>query len=338
MVFDKTGTLTEGKPTVTDTIIMEDKFEINMFWKVVVGVEAFSEHPSAKALTSYGNQFIEKELININEEISIDEISEVSGKGMIAKILIGDKSHMIYVGTSQFLEENDCNFNFNEKEYELEILKWKLAGKSVVLFGISNFGIIGAVSLSDQPRSESNFVISELKKRGLDIWLLTGDNDQTARAVATQLGIQLTNVLSEVLPEDKYNYIKELQIKAKGKVAMIGDGINDSIALVQSDVGIAIGVGSEIAIESADVVLVKSDLRDVLILYDLSRATMNKIILNFIWALGYNMLGIPLAAGAFYYWGLGLDPMIAGLAMALSSVSVVVNSLLLNLFRSSGSK
>eukprot|EP00842_Homolaphlyctis_polyrhiza_P006437 jgi/Hompol1/6795/HPOL_005087-RA len=199
--------------------------------------------------------------------------------------------------------------------------------------------LLAVLAVADQVRPESADVIAALERRGVSVWMVTGDNDVTARAVGFQLGIRPNQILAQVLPGDKAERVRDLQRQLKiggkrGKVAMAGDGINDSVALAQADIGIAIGAGSDIAIEAAQVVLVKSDLRDVLTLIDLSRATFNRIRLNFAWALGFNLLGVPLAAGVLYPWTqIALAPWMAGLAMALSSVSVVTSSLLLKTFR-----
>ena len=333
IVFDKTGTLTLGRPTVSDIHLIENTILPGVFWRLIVAVENFSDHPLAKSLVDYGKTAIEEELIDVHDQVIVHEVTEIAGKGLAAKVSIGGVQHSVFVGTIQLLRENGCFHNCDEAMLDQLTSAWKEAGKSVVYVGALSLGSLGVLSVSDQSRPESHIIIQALRNRSIDVWMLTGDNRSTAQAVAAQLGIPPSNVIAQVLPEEKYTRIKDLQMRASGSVAMVGDGINDSIALAQSDVGIAMGVGSQIAIESAQVVLVKSDLRDIIILVDLAHATINKIKLNFLWAMGYNLLGIPLAAGVFFRWGLALDPMFAGLAMALSSVSVVLNSLLLNFFR-----
>ncbi|KAJ3051976.1 hypothetical protein HK097_007017 [Rhizophlyctis rosea] len=203
--------------------------------------------------------------------------------------------------------------------------------------------ILSIHSIADTVRPEAKAVVRQLQRSGVDVWMITGDNKKTAHAVAKEVGIRESNVLAQVLPREKADKVKYLQGVAKkkgrrkGRVAMTGDGINDSVALAQADIGIAIGAGSEVAIESAQAVLVKSDLRDVLILLDLSRTTFRRIQQNLFWAFAYNCLGVPIAAGVFYPIPLSsriaLAPWMAGLAMAASSVCVVGSSLALRLYR-----
>jgi Cu+-exporting ATPase len=277
-------------------------------------------------------------------EFQLGRPREIGGKGLEAEFESERFSGQIFVGNESWLNDNGIALDESIRPF---LDRWKSTGKSIVLVGISSstktsaisvgycFGIIG---IADQIRPEAPGVIASLQKSGIDVWMLTGDHEVTARAVALQLGIGQDRILAQVLPEEKFRKIKHLQMLTSsedkdGKVAMVGDGINDSVALAQSHVGIAIGAGSEVAIEAAQVVLVKSDLRDVLILFDLSRKTISRIKFNFVWALGYNLLGIPLAAGLFFEWGILLYPWMAGLAMAFSSVSVVCSSLLLKLYK-----
>jgi len=203
-------------------------------------------------------------------------------------------------------------------------------GVSVVLFALNKI-LIGAVGISDTPRLEAADVVQYLEAKGLEVWMVTGDNHQTAQAVANQL--QIKNVFSEVLPHQKSEKVAELQGKGH-TVAMIGDGINDSPGLAKADIGISIGAGSDVAIETASIVLLKSDLWDVATAIDLSKVVFRRIKSNFIWAFGYNCVGIPLAAGVLYpLIKVHFPPFLAGLAMALSSVSVVLSSLLLKWYR-----
>jgi len=190
--------------------------------------------------------------------------------------------------------------------------------------------ILGAVAVADTIKSTSSEAVNKLKKLGIEVWMITGDNERTAKAIAGQLGI--ISVLAEVLPEDKANEIRKLQQEGK-KVAMVGDGINDAPALAQADLGIAMGSGTDVAMETGGIVIVKNDLNDVVTAFELSRETMGKIKQNMFFALFYNVIGIPIAARVFMVFGLVLKPELAGLAMALSSISVVSNSLLLRYFR-----
>jgi len=200
-------------------------------------------------------------------------------------------------------------------------------GKTVMLLS-EGTKYLGMIAVADVIKDTSKEAVDRLQKLGIEVYMITGDNERTAKAIAQQAGI--TNIFAEVLPEDKAKYVKQLQDEGKHKVAMVGDGINDSPALAQADIGIAMGSGTDVAMESGNIVLMRNDLRDVSRAIRLSRLTMRKIKQNMFWAFIYNVLGIPVAAGVFYYsTGLLLSPIIAGGAMALSSVSVVTNSLLL---------
>jgi len=202
-------------------------------------------------------------------------------------------------------------------------------GKTVILFAINN-ELAGYMAIADRIKPEALMTVRALKKMGILAWMVTGDNSRTANAIARQVGIE--HVFAEVLPSQKSKKVLELR-KSGHVVAMVGDGINDSPALAESDVGIAIGAGTDVAMEAANIVLVKSDLRDVITAIDLSRKTFNRIRLNYVWATIYNLLGIPLAAGILAPVGLSIPPMFAGLCMAFSSVSVVVSSLLLKTYK-----
>ncbi|KAJ3258725.1 serine/threonine protein kinase Ran1 [Boothiomyces macroporosus] len=343
IVFDKTGTLTMGSPQVTDSQCFElIQYSINSefnFWKLLAALESNSDHPLGKAICSHFRSHFDNQ--QSNDEFTLSEISEKSGRGLTATVKCEAGEYNIYVGNEKWIQTNKCDSN--SEQYKSMIDRWKLTGKSIVMVGMKSSAIpsvtgpvegsvIGIIGIADQIRPEAPSAIAALQKRGLDVWMLTGDHDTTARAVASQLGIPPNHIISEVLPEEKYQKVKELQLTSSGKVAMVGDGINDSVALAQADIGIAIGTGSDIAIEAAQVILVKANLLDVLTLLDLSKRTFNRIKLNFGWAFGFNIIGIPLAGGAFYYWGLSLSPMFAGLAMALSSVSVITSSLLLRFY------
>ncbi|KAI8899351.1 E1-E2 ATPase-domain-containing protein [Globomyces pollinis-pini] len=362
IIFDKTGTLTVGKPSVTDSRVLSRAglpiLSDACFWKLVGAVESNSDHPLAIAACDYVKTYLKSnDILELENEFNVSDVTETGGKGLEAKVtFVTGEIHHVYIGNEVWLREKGCLSSENEYHHILQ--QWTQMGKSIVMIGISaqvippsvldldhtasnqNTGrLVGLMGISDQVRPEAARVVKQLKARGIEVWMITGDHEITAKSVGLQLGLSNANIMAQVLPEEKYQRILQIQhqVQSKsenGKVAMVGDGINDSIALAQADVGIAIGAGSDVAIEAADVVLVKSSLDDVLTLIDLSRKTFNRIRLNFAWALGYNILGIPLAAGVLYHWGLGLNPWVAGMAMAFSSVSVVCSSLLLKTYSS----
>jgi Cu+-exporting ATPase len=304
VVFDKTGTLTKGKPEVTDVEGGEEVI------KIAASLERLSEHPLAEAI----NKEAEREKI---QTVNVVDFKAVPGHGVKGKIA----DLPVILGNKKLLKDNSIDYHQLEKEAE------KLEGEGkTVIFVAKNGEAVGLIAVADQLKKESITAIMELKNMGLKPVMITGDNHKTAQAIANLVGIE--TVLSEVLPEEKANEVKKLQTKGK-TVAMVGDGINDSIALTQADLGIALGSGTDVAIEAGDVVLVKNNLEDVVTAIKLSKATISKIKQNFFWAFVYNLVGIPVAAGVFFFIGLFLRPEFAGLAMALSSVSVVSNSLLL---------
>ncbi|KAJ3322208.1 serine/threonine protein kinase Ran1 [Boothiomyces sp. JEL0866] len=324
IVFDKTGTLTMGSPQVTGSQCFDlEKYNINTernFWKLLATLEGNSDHPLGKAICNYFRNQIAGQVDE--EDFILSDISEKSGMGLTATVKSKVQNYKIFVGNEKWMIMNNCDSN--SVQYKPVIDRWKITGKSIVMAGMSVLpsnipnvtdhiegSVIGIIGIADQIRAEAPKVLASLQKRGIDVWMLTGDHDTTARAVASQLGILPNRIISEVLPAEKYQKVKELQLTSIGKVAMVGDGINDSVALAQADIGIAIGSGSDIAIEAAQVILVKANLLDVLTLLDLSKKTFNRIKLNFGWAFGFNVIGIPLAAGAFFFWGITLSPMFA---------------------------
>lgn len=260
----------------------------------------------------------EKE-IEIPDAKSFDSIT---GKGVEAKF----GKNNILLGNRMLMEGKEINY----KKIEGKIKKLEKNGKTVMMISL-NGEIIGLIAVADTLKEYSKKAIDELHKMGKEVVMITGDNERTGKAIAQQLGIK--RVLAEVLPKDKASEIKKLQNEGK-KVAMVGDGINDAPAITQADIGIAIGSGTDIAIESGDIVLIKEDLRDVAVTMDLSSYAMKKIRQNLFWAFFYNSIGIPIAAGILYpFTGFLLNPIIAGAAMAFSSVSVVLNSLLMKRYR-----
>jgi len=309
IVFDKTGTLTNGKPEVTDLI---GPSEILLFAAIA---EKRSEHPLAEAIL--------KKAKEQNIEVPDPEsFNSISGKGVEIKY----NGETILLGNRSLFEEKKISvLDLEEKMKGLEA-----QGKTAMLVS-KNDSLLGMIAVADTLKPSSKNAVDQLKQMGKEIVMITGDNKRTGEAIAKQLGI--TRVLAEVLPQDKADNIKKLQSEGK-KVAMVGDGINDAPALAQADIGIAIGSGTDVAIEAGEIVLIKNDLRDVVTAIKLSMYAMRKIRQNLFWAFIYNTLGIPIAAGILYpFFGFLLNPVIAGVAMAFSSVSVVSNSLLMRRFK-----
>jgi len=309
IVFDKTGTLTHGKPIVTDLVPLAEA-DVEGILRITASLEKLSEHPLAEAIM----QRAEESGI---ESGFVSDFSAIPGRGVIgtvdgARCILGNRSLLLQEGIDVTVDED-----------EIEVLEHQ--GKTVMITAVNGVAV-GLVAVADTLKEEAFGVVQRLEGSGVRVFLLTGDNRSTAAAVGAQAGISSNRVIAEVLPEHKADVVMRLQEEGR-LVAMVGDGINDTPALAQADVGIAMGTGTDVAMEAGDVVLIRDDLRDVVTAIELSRATMHRIHLNFIWALGYNVIGIPIAA-------LGLlRPELAGAAMALSSVSVVSNSLLLRRFR-----
>lgn len=304
LVFDKTGTLTEGKPVVTD--IIGDEVEV---FGLAASLEDASQHPLAEAIVKRAS---EAGL----EFQTVENFQSLHGKGVSGRI----NGKQVLLGNAKMLDGMDISNTYQDKLEELE-----KEAKTVVFLAVDN-EIKGLLALQDIPKENAKLAISQLKKRGLRTVMLTGDNAGVARAIADQIGIE--EVIAGVLPEEKAHEIHKLQ--AAGKVAFVGDGINDAPALSVADVGIAMGAGTDIAIESADLVLTTNNLLGVVRAFDMSKKTFHRILLNLFWAFIYNVVGIPIAAGVFSGVGLALNPELAGLAMAFSSVSVLTSSLLLN--------
>ena len=313
VIMDKTGTITEGKPVVAD--ILSDGISEDELLKIAASVEKPSEHPLAGAII----EAAEEKNIDLKE---IKEFTAVSGRGIIAE----SDGKIIYAGNKKMMDENGISANtFEEKEKKLSE-----EGKTVLYFAEKD-KILGIIAVQDVPKQTSKAAIRQFKKLGIDVVMLTGDSKRTAEAIAKNLGI--TNVVAEVMPQDKEAVVRSFQEKG-GKTAMIGDGINDAPALARADVGVAIGAGTDVAIESADIVLMKSDLMDAVTAVKLSRATIKNVKENLFWAFFYNTICIPLAAGLWYpMFGIKLNPMIGAAAMSLSSVCVVTNALRLKLFK-----
>ncbi|SHE66543.1 heavy metal translocating P-type ATPase [Clostridium fallax] len=313
VVFDKTGTITEGKPKVTD--IISNNISKEEMLILAASAEKGSEHPLGEAIV--------KEALDKNLELkNLENFKAIPGKGI--EVIIDSKK--IFLGNKKFLEEKNIILGNLEEETE------KLANEGKTpMFMASQNEVMGIIAVADTVKENSKKAVENLHKMGIEVVMLTGDNKNTANAIGRQVGID--KVISEVLPEDKANKVKELQSDGK-KVAMVGDGINDAPALAIADIGIAIGSGTDVAIESADIVLMKSDIMDVIGAIQLSKQTIKNIKENLFWAFGYNSLGIPVAMGALHIFGGPLlNPMIAALAMSFSSVSVLLNALRLKTFK-----
>ena len=313
VVFDKTGTLTEGKPEVTDVVSVSKNSERELL-SIVASLEASSEHSLAKAILTKAKQ----DKINFS---SVSNFKAISGRGISGEV---ENINYAFGNIKLIIDKQIAISDETQKIYD----ELEAAGKTVAILS-DDKNTLGIVAIKDRPRIHAKATIEELSKMKISTTILSGDNKRAVAAIAGELGIK--NVIAEVLPEDKSNVIKRLQ--AQSQTAMVGDGINDAPALAQADVGIAMGSGTDVAMESGDVVLVKGDPRDVADAIKLSKATVRKIYQNLFFSLVYNVAGIPIAAGVFAFAGWSLKPEIAGLAMALSSVSVVLNSLLLNLFK-----
>jgi len=313
VVFDKTGTITEGKPRLTD-ILTEGTYTKDELLILTASAEEHSEHPLGEAIVSYAKD--EKKILK-----KVEAFHSITGMGLEAKI----EGKTLYIGNQKLMEKYEVQ-NFSKEV----AIKLSHEGKTPMYIAI-NGKYEGLIAVADTIKESSKLAVEQLKKLGVKVLMITGDKAETAEAIAKQAGIE--DVLAEVLPEDKANEIKKLQEEGY-TVAMVGDGINDAPALVQANIGIGIASGTDIAMESADIVLMKNNLQDVPRAIALSKATIKIIKQNLFWAFAYNALGIPVAAGLFYIFGGPLlDPMIAGGAMAMSSVSVVSNALRLKYFK-----
>lgn len=311
VILDKTGTITEGKPLVTD-ILWKDKLQNQKEYKeILLAIEAQSEHPLAEAVVNH----LKEENI---EQAEITSFESITGKGVKAQ---SEKGSKYYVGNHKLMVEKDIQIDATLMQ-TAESLEEK--AKTVIFFG-NEHQVLAILAIADKIKETSKKAIAMLQERGIEVYMLTGDNNKTASAVAKQVGI--TNYQGEVMPSDKATFVEKLQ--ADGKiVAMVGDGINDSHALAQANVSIAMGKGSDIAMDVAKMTLITSDLQSIPKALELSKRTVLGIRQNLFWAFIYNIIGIPIAAGVLYpVNGFLLDPMIAGAAMAFSSVSVVANSL-----------
>ncbi|MDE6150124.1 MAG: metal-transporting ATPase, partial [Ruminococcus sp.] len=314
VVLDKTGTVTEGKPVVTDVITIEGITETQLL-SSAYPLEKSSSHPLSNAVCEYAES-------NFNLSAKCSNYNEIQGKGVSATV----DGKTVLAGNLRFMLENNIDITALSQQSQ------SLANNGKTPLFFSRGGkLLGIIAVADTVKNTSKNAIAQMKNMGMKVIMLTGDNQRTANAIQEQ--IQADHIIAEVLPQDKEAEIRRLQEQGE-KVAMIGDGINDSPALARADVGIAIGAGQDIAIESADIVLMKNDLQDAAVAFSLSKAVIKNIKENLFWALFYNSLGIPLAAGIFYpLFGWTLNPMFGAAAMSLSSFFVVTNALRLKFFK-----
>jgi Cu2+-exporting ATPase len=308
VIFDKTGTLTEGKFGVTDTLTLSQDIDEETLRKYAASVDANSEHPIAKAIAA-----------SSKNKMPVENFKSIPGKGVEGRV----NGKVIKVVSPGYLDEQ--KIDMTDKRVE----PLQAQGKTVV-FVLVDGKLKGAIALADIIRPEAKQAIDALKALNIRCMMLTGDNKATAKWVSDLIG--LDEYFAEVLPQDKAAKVKEVQARGVS-VAMIGDGVNDAPALAQSDLGVAIGAGSDVAVETADVILVRSNPLDVVSIVQLSRATYRKMIQNLLWAAGYNIVAIPLAAGALYAWGVLLSPAIGAALMAVSTVIVAINARLLTIKR-----
>ncbi|CCJ34487.1 Lead, cadmium, zinc and mercury transporting ATPase; Copper-translocating P-type ATPase [Caloramator australicus RC3] len=315
IVFDKTGTITEGKPKVTDIIVTND-FNKEELLQLAASAEKGSEHPLGEAIVK------ESEGMNI-PILNVDKFTAIPGYGIEAYI----NNKQILLGNKKLMDDRKIEITLLGQSDRLSS-----EGKTPMFIAIDG-KMAGIIAVADMPKENSAKAIKKLHDMGIKVAMITGDNKRIAEAIAKKVGIDI--VLAEVLPQDKANEVKKLQNQGY-KVAMVGDGINDAPALAQADVGIAIGSGTDVAMESADIVLMKSDLMDVVTAIQLSKRTIRNIKQNLFWAFAYNTAGIPIAAGVLYaFGGPKLNPIFAAAAMSFSSVSVLLNALRLKGFKPS---
>ncbi|MCR5350642.1 MAG: heavy metal translocating P-type ATPase [Acholeplasmatales bacterium] len=312
IVFDKTGTITKGVPEVLDFVSYKDNIDL---YSIVYSIEKSSNHPLAKALISYTEAKA--------TELKIENPLNISGRGLVCDI---DKD-TYYIGNLKYYDDLGLNDdNLNKKVDELSSM-----GKTVLII-LKNNELIGLLSLKDQIKDNSIILMDELNKLNISTVMLTGDNKLCSEQIARECHIN--KVISEVLPVDKGNIINDIKKETKGLVAMVGDGVNDAIALVNADIGISVSSGSDVAVDSSDIVLIHNDLYDIVNVIRLSKRTLNTIKLCLFWAFFYNLICVIIATGVFYYpFDFSINPMIGAIAMSISSVSVVLTALTINLFK-----
>lgn len=331
VVLDKTGTLTQGKPQLTNIVAFSDEHQVEIL-NMAASLEQRSEHPLAQAILQYAASLdqksshpLDKAIIEeaIKEKIelyNLEDFKAISGKGLRGFLQIQSQKVEAYLGNRALIVEIGLDIS----PYEADIRKLESEGKTVMILVVDK-KIKGALAVADVVKKESIEAIRTLKNNNIEVWMLTGDNSRTAKAIASEVGIE--NIMSEVLPDKKSEKVRELQEQGK-IVAMIGDGINDAPALTQANIGIAMGEGTDIAMESANITLMRGDLMLIPEVINISKRTMRIIKQNLFWAFFYNIAFIPIAGGVLYpFFGILLNPIFAGIAMAFSSISVVLNSL-----------
>lgn len=307
IIFDKTGTITRGEPELTD-ILTFNEYDRNEILRIAASVERASEHPLGESIVKKA----EEESMELSNP---ESFMSITGKGLRAEF----EGKKVLIGNKRLMVENDVSI----EDRENDLLKLQEEGKTAMLMSLDGI-LSGIIAVADQMKDTSLEAVKELQKMGLEVYMITGDNERTAKAIAQKIGI--TKILADVLPEDKAEVVERL--KSEGRhVGMVGDGINDAPALAAADIGFAIGTGTDVAMEAADITLMRGDLNGVVTAIRLSHRTMKTIRQNLFWAFFYNSVGIPIAALGF------LNPMVAGAAMAFSSVSVVTNSLRLKKFK-----
>jgi len=314
ILFDKTGTLTKGEFGIREAQSFGSMQEDEIL-QIAASLEFKSEHMIAQSITREAK---DKNL----ELLEVQDFKSISGQGVIGSLGLRGKVSEIIVGNMKLMQDNGIELN---SEHVQKVADLEKQGSTVVYVAIDS-ELVGVIILADVVKDESKFAIEELKKLGKKVAMVTGDNEAVAKYVANELGID--KVFSRVLPEDKVNKVRELQ-EGGYKVMMVGDGVNDAPAITQSEVGVAIGAGTDVAAASSEIILVKNNPLDIVKLIKLSTATMAKMKQNLIWAVGYNVLAIPMAAGVFFSWGLILRPEWGAIAMTLSSIIVVINALML---------
>ncbi len=314
IVLDKTGTITEGKPSVTDYIELSKNEDI---YSILYSLENKSEHPLAKSIIDYTKGF------NPHEK-EVSEFNSIDGQGLEG--IIDNKKY--YIGNINYLLEN--NINIEDIEERIKLLSSE--GKTTLVI-VEDLKVIGIIAIKDRVKRNSIEAIKKLQEYGIDVVMLTGDNKLVAEAIGKEVGVK--KIISEVKPQDKLNVINSLKSDDKHLVAMVGDGVNDALALTSADLGIGIGAGSDIALESSDIILLRNDLLDILNVITLSKRTINTIKLGLFWAFFYNFICVIIATGVFYYinpsWK--INPMIGSIAMSISSVSVCLNALTINFYK-----
>jgi Cu+-exporting ATPase len=331
VILDKTGTLTEGKPQLTNIIAFNNEKEEDVL-NLAASLEQRSEHPLAQAILQYAASLDQKSSHPLDQTIideamkekiglyKLEDFKAISGKGLRGFLQIQNQKVEAYLGNRALIADVGLDIS----PHETGIAKLESEGKTVMILVVDKT-IKGALAVADVLKKESVEAVKALKENNIDVWMLTGDNDRTARAIASQVGIE--NVMSEVMPDKKSDKVRELQNQGK-TVAMIGDGINDAPALTQANIGIAMGEGTDIAMESANITLMRGDLMLIFEVIKISKRTMRIIKQNLFWAFFYNIAFIPVAAGVLYpLWKILLNPIFAAVAMAFSSISVVLNSL-----------